>query len=213
MGEAFREIYERHYRDVYRFALFLSGHPSKADDLTAETFVRAWTARDRIRQPSVRSYLLTIARNLYLDHRRASARFSPLEDLFVDGMPRPDERAVHRRGARRQRRRGQVAGEASADTRALIEEYFQTDPEFRRMAERFQAILDETRRRGGADTDAARERETFDRVRSWAKRRQETRAMALGFGLAAAFAAFMGFAKAVPLGRPHPGSSWRSCSG
>jgi len=100
---------------------------------------------------------------------------------------------------------GYFAGEASADTRALVQEYFDTDPEFRRMAERFQAILDETRRKGGGDTDAARERATFDRVRAQAKRRQETRAMALGFGLAAAFAAFMGFIKPVPLGRPHPG--------
>src|SRR5262249_55709129 len=85
----------RHYRDVYRFALFLSGHPSTADDLTAETFVRAWTARDRIRQTSVRSYLLTIARNLHRDQQRASRRLAPLEDTFVDQTPRPDEHAVH----------------------------------------------------------------------------------------------------------------------
>src|SRR5215831_11611476 len=93
MDDAFREIYERYYRDVYRFALFLSGHPSKADDLTAETFVRAWTARDRIRQTTVRSYLLTITRNLYLDEKRASSRLAPLEDLFVDDTARPDEHA------------------------------------------------------------------------------------------------------------------------
>src|SRR5215831_14310734 len=95
MDDAFREIYERYYRDVYRFALFLSGHPSKADDLTAETFVRAWTARDRIRQASVRSYLLTIVRNLHRDQRRASRRLMPVEDVFVDDSPRPDEHAVH----------------------------------------------------------------------------------------------------------------------
>src|SRR5215470_4374411 len=72
---------------------------------------------------------------------------------------------------------GYFAGEASPDTRALIEEYFDTDPEFRRMAERFQAILDGTRKLE-PDAEAARERATFDRVRSAAKRRQETRAMA-----------------------------------
>jgi DNA-directed RNA polymerase specialized sigma24 family protein len=41
MDDAFREIYERYYRDVYRFSLFLSGHSSKVDDLTAETFPSA----------------------------------------------------------------------------------------------------------------------------------------------------------------------------
>jgi hypothetical protein len=48
------------------------------------------------------------------------------------------------------------------------------------------------------DSEAAREREMFDRVRSQAKRRQETRAMALGFGLAAVFSGFMAFVKPEP---------------
>ena len=93
---------------------------------------------------------------------------------------------------------GYFAGEASPDTRALIQEYFETDPEFRRMADRFQAMLDDARKRENPDSDAARERAMFDRVRSQAKRRQETRAMALGFGLAAVFSAFMAFVKPQP---------------
>ena len=40
----FRELYERYYTDVYRFALFLTGNVARAEDLTADTFVRAWTA-------------------------------------------------------------------------------------------------------------------------------------------------------------------------
>jgi anti-sigma factor RsiW len=108
---------------------------------------------------------------------------------------------------------GYFAGEASADTRALIQEYFDTDPEFRRMAERFQAALDSARKLEAPDTEAARERATFDRVRSQAKRRQETRAMALGFGLAAVFAAVMAFVKPGPVGRPHPGFILAVCFG
>jgi RNA polymerase sigma factor (sigma-70 family) len=118
MDDAFREIYERHYREVYRFALFLSGHPSKADDLTAETFIRAWTARDRIRQASVRSYLLTITRNLHRDQQRASRRLRPLEDVFVDDMPRPDNRAVQT-SSLRQVRAG-LREIARGDRRALV---------------------------------------------------------------------------------------------
>ena len=118
MDDAFREIYERHYRDVYRFALFLSGHPSKADDLTAETFIRAWTARDRIRQGSVRSYLLTITRNLHRDQQRAARRLLPIEDVFVDDTPRPDEHAVHA-SSLRQVRAG-LRDVARGDRRALL---------------------------------------------------------------------------------------------
>ena len=38
-------LYTRHHADVRRFALFLTGDLARADDLAAETFVRAWTAR------------------------------------------------------------------------------------------------------------------------------------------------------------------------
>ena len=33
--DAFQELYERYYRDVYRFALFLTGDAARAEDLTA----------------------------------------------------------------------------------------------------------------------------------------------------------------------------------
>jgi RNA polymerase sigma-70 factor (ECF subfamily) len=56
--DPFADLYERHYSDVYRFALFLTGDRTRAEDLVADTFVRAWLTRDRIRQPTVRAYLL-----------------------------------------------------------------------------------------------------------------------------------------------------------
>ncbi len=66
----FRSLYERYSRDVYRFALYLSGDFARAQDVTAETFARAWAARDRIRLGTIKAYLLTIARNLYRDGLR-----------------------------------------------------------------------------------------------------------------------------------------------
>ena len=68
----FHELYERHWRDVYRFALFLSGNPTHAEDLASDTFVRAWNARGSIRESTVRAYLLTITRNLWRDMKRRS---------------------------------------------------------------------------------------------------------------------------------------------
>lgn len=41
----FAALYERHARDVYRFSLYLSGDFALAEDVTAETFARAWVAR------------------------------------------------------------------------------------------------------------------------------------------------------------------------
>ena len=43
----FHSLFERYSQDVYRFALYLSGDPSLAEEITQETFVRAWSRRAR----------------------------------------------------------------------------------------------------------------------------------------------------------------------
>jgi RNA polymerase sigma-70 factor (ECF subfamily) len=97
--DAFREIYDRYYQDVRRFALFLTGDSARADDLAADTFVRAWQARDRIRHATVKAYLFTIARNLYRDQLRSSrailARQVELEDTLADAAPGVDLHVQH----------------------------------------------------------------------------------------------------------------------
>lgn len=60
----FHALYERYADDVYRFTFWLTRDPVEAEELTAETFARAWMARDRIRVKTMKAYLLTIARNL-----------------------------------------------------------------------------------------------------------------------------------------------------
>jgi len=79
----FHELYERHWRDVYRFALFLSGNAARAEDLASDTFVRAWNGRGSIREATVRAYLLTITRNLWRDMQRRDSRLVPLEDAVI----------------------------------------------------------------------------------------------------------------------------------
>ena len=68
----FRDIYKRHSQDVYRFCFWLTGDHHEAEDLTSETFVRVWASADSLRLPTVKAYLLTIAKNLYLNTRRRS---------------------------------------------------------------------------------------------------------------------------------------------
>jgi len=74
------DLYERYAADVYRFALYLSGEHADAEDITADTFVRLWTTPGQIRTRTVKAYLFTIARHLYLDRQRARSRFTELED-------------------------------------------------------------------------------------------------------------------------------------
>lgn len=80
----FHALYEHYSGSVRRFALFLSGDAFLADDITSETFVRAWVARDRIEQATVKAYLFTIARNLYHDWQRYASRHTILTEAVPD---------------------------------------------------------------------------------------------------------------------------------
>jgi RNA polymerase sigma-70 factor (ECF subfamily) len=77
-------LYKRYAPDVRRFALFLSGDSVMADEITSDTFVSAWLARERIREPTVKSYLFTIARNLYRDMQRRQKRLAELDERMTD---------------------------------------------------------------------------------------------------------------------------------
>ena len=87
----FHEIYERHSRDVYRYTFWLSGSAADADDLTSETFARAWAGRDEIRTETVKAYLFAIARNLYLKELRHSKHQTDLSPHHADPKPAPEQ--------------------------------------------------------------------------------------------------------------------------
>jgi RNA polymerase sigma-70 factor, ECF subfamily len=89
----FEALYERYAPHVRRFALFLTGDPSRADDITSETFVRAWTTPGKIRQETVKAYLFTIARNLYRDSLHRSRRLAALHDDIRDNKADAQKRA------------------------------------------------------------------------------------------------------------------------
>jgi len=92
----FEQLYERYARDVYRFALYLSGNTAQAEDIASETFVRVWTVRDTIRAASVKAYLFTIARNLHNDGRRRESRQVELPEGLLDPGPGPEVEARDR---------------------------------------------------------------------------------------------------------------------
>jgi RNA polymerase sigma factor (sigma-70 family) len=103
--ELFQELYRRYHPDVYRFALFLTGDPARAEDLTADTFVRAWVARNRIELITVRAYLLTIAKNLHRDQCRRGRPTAAVVDDIPDPSPALDVRVGHAIDLRRVRAR------------------------------------------------------------------------------------------------------------
>ncbi len=90
------DIYDRHAKDVYRFCIYLSADPMLAEDLTAEAFVRAWAGPGIIVQETVKAYLFTIARNLYLHELRRRARYAGISKDVPDPAPPLELRTEHK---------------------------------------------------------------------------------------------------------------------
>ena len=80
----FADIYDLYAVDIYRFALWLTGDRSEAEDITSETFVRAWGRNSSIRTETLKAYLFTIARNLFLESKRKSKDYVSLKDVYPD---------------------------------------------------------------------------------------------------------------------------------
>lgn len=87
----FKELYESYAAEIYRFALWLSGNRFEAEDITSATFVRAWARENTIRTETLKAYLFTIARNIYLEQRRKRKNEVALEDVYKDPAPGPDK--------------------------------------------------------------------------------------------------------------------------
>jgi RNA polymerase sigma-70 factor (ECF subfamily) len=85
----FGALYKKYAPDVYRFAFYLSGEHGEAEDITSETFVRVWTSPEPIRMATVKGYLFTIARNLFLQGLRKSSRHVVLDDDLRDPQASP----------------------------------------------------------------------------------------------------------------------------
>lgn len=87
----FKDLYESYANEVYRFALWLAGDPSEAEDITSETFIRAWVNNSKIRTETLKAYLFTISRNIYLQHLRKMNHQAVLEDIHPDPAPGPEK--------------------------------------------------------------------------------------------------------------------------
>jgi RNA polymerase sigma factor (sigma-70 family) len=86
----FEDVYQSYAAGVYRFAFWLSGDRFEAEDITSETFARAWASPKPMRSATLRAYLFAITRNTYLERRRKRKREVALDDTHVSLAPGPD---------------------------------------------------------------------------------------------------------------------------
>lgn len=98
MSDGFADAYDEHVWHVYGFFAYRVRDRADAEDLTQRTFERAlkaWSRYDPERAP-VGAWLISIARNLLVDHYRAdrSSKQEPLDAVGEEALgsepPAPD---------------------------------------------------------------------------------------------------------------------------
>lgn len=74
--------------DVFRYALWLCGDRSRAEDLVQETYMRAWKAMGSLKDHrAAKSWLFTIVRRENARYyARKQPETTPLEDLNIDDV-------------------------------------------------------------------------------------------------------------------------------
>ena len=77
----FGELLERHERDLYAYALRLTGQRSDTDDLFQETFLAAFRAWPPPRSDQLRAWLYKIATTKIVDRVRKTRHAVSLDDL------------------------------------------------------------------------------------------------------------------------------------
>ena len=80
----FEELFLAYSPDVYRFAYWLAGDSGDAEDIASDTFFRAWMNFDTIRTETLKAYLFTIARNIYLESLRKNRNHRHLKESHPD---------------------------------------------------------------------------------------------------------------------------------
>jgi RNA polymerase sigma factor (sigma-70 family) len=90
---SFSAVAESELDSVHRYLLFLTGNRAVAEDLTGETFEKAFRSWRRFdpRRGTPRAWLCQIARSTALDHFRAEERRRRREERYATGARAVDE--------------------------------------------------------------------------------------------------------------------------
>ena len=83
MNKEFHEIYEKYGSDLYTFILKMCGNEQLAKDILQDTMLKAMTNADKFKgECSVRTWLCTIAKNIYYDYlKRSETKNVPLDNF------------------------------------------------------------------------------------------------------------------------------------
>lgn len=81
-----KELYKRYIHDVYRYLLSLCKDKSVAEDLTQDTFVKAYGALDQYTPTALKSWLIKIAYHTFIDYVRRQDKVDYREPAFFQDL-------------------------------------------------------------------------------------------------------------------------------
>ena len=92
----FSAVAESELDAVHRYLLFLTGNRTVAEDLTGETFEKAFRVWRRFdpRRGTARAWLCGIARTTALDHFRSEERRRRREERYARDLPETEDLAI-----------------------------------------------------------------------------------------------------------------------
>lgn len=156
----FEEVYEEQFSYVYNMIYMHLLHRETAEDLTSETFIRAYDAYDRY-DPSVaseRTWLCTIANRLLINHyrSRASGKVDYVEDEVLNMIPDQDEALDRLMNSNEQTVKALLSRLTEEERHLLLLRYYmdQKNPEIaeelginpKAVSERYRRLLEKCRR-------------------------------------------------------------------
>jgi RNA polymerase sigma-70 factor (ECF subfamily) len=83
-----RKIYQEYYKEVHSFLLFFTRDRNNAEDMTQEVFLRVYRSFLSTDRPAnFKAWILTVAKNVAIDHYRKHRFYSLLPDMFFKNLP------------------------------------------------------------------------------------------------------------------------------
>ena len=95
--EKIEKLYETCYMRVFSYAMTLAGERTQAEEITQETFFRAFSKQSEFRGESDEvTWLCAIAKNYWLDEKRRGKRTEAMPEEMTDDGTGPEQAAVDR---------------------------------------------------------------------------------------------------------------------
>ena len=77
---AFTELYNRYENNIFRYCRYMTGDSDAAEDIMQETFIKFYNSlKNGINEENIGGYLVTISRNMCLNHLRSKKVRTALE--------------------------------------------------------------------------------------------------------------------------------------